>query len=375
MERAEVGVVGVGTMGSLACWELARRGVRVIGFEQHAPGHDRGAVGGESRIFRTTDDWGDWYADLCRDAYERWRQLEVETGRSLLTLTGALLIGPERARSMVQTLASVRRQGIAHAVLDAAELARRYPLHRVGAEDIAVLERDAGLLRPELAVAAAARAARARGADIRTHDRVRAVEPLADGVRLRADSGTYTVDKVVVADGAWAGRLLPQLAGLVEPRRHMTAWYLARDPATVAPERFPVFIRNDDQTDLSGFPTVDGASVKVMLDFQETPVENPDQLDRDTHQPEVAAIRTVVDRWLDGLEPGPARITVYQDGYSADHHPVVGVLPGLPQVVVLCGFSCHGFKMAPAIGAIAADLVRDGRSPLLPRAFAPDRPT
>lgn len=373
MQDAEVGVVGVGTMGSMTCWELARRGVRVLGFEQFAPGHDRGAVGGETRIFRVTDDWGDWYAEICRDALDRWRRLEQEAGRSLLTLTGVLLIGPERARSMLRALHAVQHQDISHVCLTATDLARLHPLHRGGADQVAILERDAGFLRCEPAVAAAAGMAEAHGAVIRRFDRVRSIEPLGDGVRLRADSGSYRVGRVVVADGAWAGRLLPQLGEGVQPRRHMTAWYLARDPAAAAPDRFPVFIRNDDESDLSGFPTVDGASVKVMVDFQETRVDDPDHLDRDTSESEAGAIRALVDRWLDGLEAGPARITVYQDGYSADRHPVVGVLPALPQVVVLAGFSCHGFKMAPAIGAIAADLVQHGASRLLPGAFDPAR--
>ena len=47
-----VAVIGAGSMGSQAMWRLAARGAEVIGYDRYAPGHDRGAAGGETRIFR-----------------------------------------------------------------------------------------------------------------------------------------------------------------------------------------------------------------------------------------------------------------------------------------------------------------------------------
>ena len=49
----DVAVIGLGTMGTFACLELARRGQRVIGFDQFSPPHDRGSHSGETRVFRT----------------------------------------------------------------------------------------------------------------------------------------------------------------------------------------------------------------------------------------------------------------------------------------------------------------------------------
>lgn len=48
----KVGVIGLGAIGSMALWQLAKRGVDVTGFEQFGIGHDRSGVGGESRLFR-----------------------------------------------------------------------------------------------------------------------------------------------------------------------------------------------------------------------------------------------------------------------------------------------------------------------------------
>ena len=61
---ADVAVVGLGSMGSMALWQLARRGVKAIGFEQFEPGHDRGSGHGESRIIRSRYAEGPQYEAL-----------------------------------------------------------------------------------------------------------------------------------------------------------------------------------------------------------------------------------------------------------------------------------------------------------------------
>ena len=66
--QADVAIVGLGSMGSMAAWQLAARGAKVLGFEQFAPGHDRSAHGGESRIVRTTYQEGPAYVPLLQEA-------------------------------------------------------------------------------------------------------------------------------------------------------------------------------------------------------------------------------------------------------------------------------------------------------------------
>jgi len=90
---AEVAVVGLGSMGSQALWQVARRGVSVIGIEQFVPGHDRGSGHGESRIIRSCYQEGPQYVPLILAAFQHWRELERETGKQLLTENGALFIG------------------------------------------------------------------------------------------------------------------------------------------------------------------------------------------------------------------------------------------------------------------------------------------
>ncbi len=74
---------------------------------------------------------------------------------------------------------------------------------------------------------------------------------------------------------------------------------------------------------------------------------------------------------LPDLYPEPIRVGAYMDGYTFDHHAVVGPAPRSPHTILGCGFSGHGFKMSPAIGAALADLAVDGRTSMPVAHLAP----
>src|SRR5437660_4783655 len=89
----DVIVVGLGGMGSATAFELARRGRRVLGLEQFAPGHDQGSSHGHTRIIRQAYYEHPAYVPLVRRAYERWYDLEQRQGVHLLTTCPCLTIG------------------------------------------------------------------------------------------------------------------------------------------------------------------------------------------------------------------------------------------------------------------------------------------
>src|SRR5258706_12433492 len=78
--RADVIVVGLGSMGSAAAYALASRGLRVVGLDRFTPPHDRGAHAGGSRIIRMAYMEGAEYVPLVARSYELWRGLQGVTG-------------------------------------------------------------------------------------------------------------------------------------------------------------------------------------------------------------------------------------------------------------------------------------------------------
>jgi glycine/D-amino acid oxidase-like deaminating enzyme len=144
----DVAVVGLGAMGSAALLHLSRRGLRAIGIEQFEPGHDRGSSHGETRIIRLGYFEHPSYVPLVRSALALWRALEHDSGRSLLHVTGIIEIGPPGGTLVTGTLRSARTHGLAHEVLDAASVMRRFPAFRLPPDFVGVLQPEAGILAP-----------------------------------------------------------------------------------------------------------------------------------------------------------------------------------------------------------------------------------
>jgi sarcosine oxidase len=371
--QADVAVIGVGAMGGMALWRLAARGARVIAFERFEPGHDRGSSHGESRIIRTAYYEGPQYVPLVQDAFTLWGQLERESGTSLLTMTGALMIGRPDGGLVAGTLASVRTHGLPHELLDADRMRARYPQHRLVSGEVAVYEAAAGLLRPEDAIRAAVQRAESLGATVLRRTPVEKVETGTQGVRVTAGGRTYQAGHAVVSVGAWLGGFLPALQVPLTVERQVVAWFPLRTPELYSPQRCPVFMHETETGRYRyGFPSLDATTVKMAVHHEGT-TTSPDAVDRTAHPQDLAPIQSFVREWLVGVEPVAVRSQVCMYTNTADAHFVVGPLPGLSTVTVLGGFSGHGFKFAPVMGDVAADLALQGRTDYPIDLFEPGR--
>jgi sarcosine oxidase len=362
MNSADVLVAGAGTMGSMALWRLARRGASVIGLERFAPGHDRGSGHGESRMTRTAYFEGPEYVPLVEAAHARWRELEAETGLELLTMTGALMIGRPEGVLVSGALRSAHAHGLAHEVLDRAEVARRYPQHRLVDGQVALWEKGAGVLRPERATVAAAARGVDLGARLVTGTPITAIDARPNGVTVWAGGERYQAPHLVLCVGPWLGGLLPELRLPLVVERQVMLWFAPRagvDASAFGPDRFPVFIRDREGAPAGyGLPALDRAAAKVGFHHGGRPVD-PDTVDREVTDTDVAPVAAFVAETLPDLVPRPVRAEVCLYTNTPDEHFLVGDV-GLPNVTVLGGFSGHGFKFAPVMGDIAADLALDG---------------
>jgi sarcosine oxidase len=358
--KRRVAVVGVGTMGSQAMWRLASRGAEVIGFDRFAPGHDRSAAGGESRIFRSAHFEDSRYVPLLRHADILWEGLQRETGRELRRLTGCLLMGPSEHHQMRTVLQSIAEHSLDHEVLEPDALAERFPQFRIEDGDVAVLDRRAGFIRPELTVQSAARRAEQLGARIHRYTPVREITPCGGGVDIRTAAGAERFDAAVVTVGPWVGELLPDLPWEVDIRRLINAWYVPTTDACSGGER-PAFIRTAP-IHCYGLPSPDGVSVKLGLSRAlHRPVDDPNRLERTVEPEELEIFTELLSRYLPDLHSDPIRLSVFMEGYTESSRPLVGPLPGAGgDIILLAGFSGHGFKLSPAMGDIAADLALDG---------------
>ena len=72
-------------------------------------------------------------------------------------------------------------------------------------------------------------------------------------------------------------------------------------------------------------------------------------------------MRTFLNTHIPDLPGDPTRSQVCMYTVTPDRHFVVDIYPAKASVVVACGFSGHGFKFAPVVGDILADLADEGQ--------------
>jgi sarcosine oxidase len=349
---ADIVIVGAGVAGLATARELALAGRDVVVLEQLAVGNDRGSSHGTSRIFRLAYPDESWVR-LAQSALSGWREIEAECGLELVVQTGGLDIG----RAATDTASALSSCGIPFELLTCADASARWPIAFQPDEQV-VFQRDGGIVRADLALAALAAGARAAGVELREHTRVTAIEPLAAGAAVITTAETITVAAVVVTAGAWAKRLLAPL-GIelaVAPTRETVTYFALPaadelppiiDWATTASERGG--IARPGQASY-GLPAP-GHGLKAGL-HHSGPVADAD----DPAGPEETSVRWAaqwVARRYPEADPSPLATETCLYTNTADES---FVLERHGRVVVGSACSGHGFKFAPVVGRRLAAL-------------------
>jgi len=332
-------------MGAAAAWSLAQRGRDVVLLERFAAGHTNGGSHGSARIFRFGYIEPD-YVDLAAAALPLWRELEAAAGVELLVTTGAVDHGGDELVAMADLLVA---KGLRAEWLAPDHAAERWPGMRFDGR--VLLQPDGGRIDADATVAALHRVAADVGADVRTGERVRAVETITDArVFVTTDLAEYEAGIVVVATGAWTQELMG-------PAQDLGITVTQEQPAQFAPldasADWPSFVHRGaaGQVAMYGLGTPQGA-VKVG-EHGSGHVVHPDRTYRSPDPAGVERLSRYVEQWLPGLDPTPTDVMscLYDTTPAYDF-----IIDRAGRIVIAAGFSGHGFKFVPAIGRMVADL-------------------
>lgn len=356
-------VVGLGAHGSAAAAALARRGLRVLGLERFGRGEAFGSSGGRSRIIRVAHYEDPFYAPLARAAWDRWLALEAETGAAILTRTGGLYAGPPDSAVVAGATRAATTHAVDHELIDATEIRRRWPAFTPTDDTIGLVEEQAGVLRADRANEAHLQVAESSGAVLRFGARVRAWRPApGGGLEVETSDGAVIgAERLVLTAGPWIGEFLADLRLPLVVERQPVCWFAPTLPtAEVSVGRLPVWLMTTEAGGtFYGFPHDPELGLKVSHHHSSELVD-AETVDRTVRPADIARIRSFIASTMPAAD-GPltsSAVCLYtntpDDEFIVDRHPAVA------GVAFSSACSGHGFKFAPVIGEILADLVTTG---------------
>jgi sarcosine oxidase subunit beta len=369
----DIAVVGGGIMGLGLAYHLAllagagARGERPLSVavieRSYLVSGASGRNGGGVRM-----QWGDaGNVRLMMESIELCKGLAQQLGINLWFRQGGYLFlarseaGERRLERNVHLHAEV---GAPTRLLTPAEAQAIVPQLDVSEVRLATFNPEDGVVFPWAFVWGYAARAVERGVHLRTHTSVERIEPLAAGYALHLSTGEVVrARRVVNATGAWSGALNRQL-GVHLPNRPHRHEILSSEP--LKPFLDPLVV--DLSTGLYFSQSTRGELV-TGIGLPDAPDGSDERLTLHSS----LRFLTHLSRTLTRLMPITAAMKVLRQwvgpyDVSPDGDAIVGPSPGHPDLIQLCGFTGHGFMMAPAVGRLLARwLLRGEDHPMLAR--------
>lgn len=372
-----VAIAGAGIFGASTACALLRRGNDVTLLDPGPIPHPLAESTDISKIVRIDYGPDEALMALAERALEEWRRWSREWPEPPYHETGVLFLTREPwtpGGFEHESFRLLLARGHAPERLDAATIRARFPAFRPGAFVDGYLNDRGGFARASRVVEHLCAIAGSLGARIvpgfraaRILDRGGRVTGIAD------DAGNVVeADEVVVASGAWAVGLVPEIAGALRTTGQPVFHLRPEEPSSFRGASFPVFTADISRTGYYGFCANDDGIVKVARHGPGRPV-HPDGPGREVTEAETEDMRAFLRDALPALAEAPlvaTRICVYGDTWDEQfwiaRHPERGGL------TVATGGSGHAFKFAPLLGDLVADAMEGREGPVSRFRWRPD---
>uniref|UniRef100_A0A1J3CVQ5 Putative sarcosine oxidase n=1 Tax=Noccaea caerulescens TaxID=107243 RepID=A0A1J3CVQ5_NOCCA len=372
-DRFDVIVVGAGVMGSSAAYQLAKRGHKTLLLEQFDFLHHRGSSHGESRTIRATYP-EDYYYAMVSESTRLWAQAQSEIGYKVHFPTQQFDMGPADQQSLLSVVATCRKHGLAHRVIDSTAVSEHFS-GRISIPEnwIGVSTDLGGVIKPTKAVSMFQTLAFRHGAVLRDNTKVANIKrdgENGEGVIVSTVKGEkFHGKKCIVTAGAWISKLVKTVAGIdfpVEPLETTVCYWRIKEGHE---DKFA--IDGDFPTFASyGAPYVYGTPSLEYPGLIKVAVHGGYRCDPDKRPWGPGVKLEELKEWIrerfGGMvdSEGPVATQLCMYSMTPDEDFVIDFLGGElgRDVVVGGGFSGHGFKMAPAVGRILADMATEGEA-------------
>ena len=361
----DVIVLGVGSMGSAACYHLAKRGFKVLGLDQFEIPHNQGSHHGKSRMIRKAYYEHPDYVPLLIRAYELWDELQKKASEPVINRTGALYLGRAKDSVVTGSLKSAKQHQLAHRFLNNPEIKEQFTAFSVPLSFVGLFEPDGGYVRPEQGIVEHAWQASSAGAKILTNTPAQAWKANPQGVEVKTAEGTLYAKQLIISAGAWMNTVLNDLGIELTVTRQVQAWFEPEtNPEKFSPENFPCwFIETDPPYGHYGFPILPGQKGLKIAEHKPgipIPIDKIGKALEPPTQSEFDALRDVLAQYIPNSAGALLKSCTCLYTNTPDQHFILGKHPEHNRVTIAGGFSGHGYKFASVIGEILADLATNG---------------
>jgi len=393
-EEYDIIVIGGGIMGSSIAYSLIKKQpkLKILLIEQFDLGHLRGASHGLSRIIRKTYT-ENFYTKLMIRTFKLWEELFIEEfekfgcSSGIYRKTGGIDIGSKYNQNLNKIIQNCQNFNIKYQLLNSDEIKEKFPVFKVGKEDIGIFQENSGILNASKAVKLFQDLFRLRGGIIFENESVNIFEVLRNngGILVTTQSSSHSnldisdqnnksppknqikkrkAKKIILACGSWTADIINKSLGIKLDLHTIKITY-GYYPFTInkvwESNNSPLFIHYDEPH-CYGFPSSDFPGlVKIAPHFSSEVVEDPNQRNFIVSKELLQEVKNFIEKNLNYLNTDPQRIESCLYTKTPDSNFVLDFLPNTNKsVLIAAGFSGHGFKMAPIIGEIICDLTLEG---------------
>ena len=367
----DVIVLGVGSMGSATCYNLAKEGIKILGLEQFDIPHDLGSHAGQSRIIRKAYFEHPDYVPLLEKAYLNWKELENVSGSQVYYKTGLLYTGNKNDVMMKGVRQSASEYKVPVDELSTEEAGKRFHQFSIPDDYDILFEPDAGFLAPEKAIMLYTEQAILNGAVIKTGEKAIEWKIVGNDIKVTTNNASYTCKKLVITAGPWAGKMVPGLSSKLTITRQVIAWVNPKKQEPFGLGHFPCWLIADETKPgaFYGFPSLPVETfggpmgLKLAYHYPGT-VTDPDAVDRTTNQEDEDLLVNALHKFIPEAYKSTYVMKTCLYTNTPDENFILDILPDNDKVVIATGFSGHGFKFVSVVGQVMTDLAIRGKTDL-----------
>lgn len=353
-------LIGAGGMGSATAYHLAKSDADVLVLEQFQRGHTYGSSHGETRIIRFFYD-KPFYTELMKTAYAEWRNLEAESGKQLLFITGSVSLGESGNRYVSDVRKSLDAAGVESEWWGVDQFVKQFPQFRVSNDMDILWQKDTGFLYASECVLTHLKLAEQYGAEIRENTLVTDVDLQTEVPTVYTENGKFRGRKIVITAGAWTTTLLTEINLPLTVTKQQVCYYKPTESIQFQPDHFPVFTEITTEGEfIYGMPYFGTNGAKVARHGMGESV-SPDTCNRTPDKEYINSMDAYVRNRIPALGNSVhSEVCLYTE--TPDEDFIIDQHPECPNLLIAAGFSGHGFKFCSLVGRIMSELALSGET-------------